>query len=274
MSSMPPPELRPEIAEYYTDRYDESARLTASQLGRLEFERTRDLLLRNLPPAPASVLDIGGGPGVHAEWLAAAGYEVTLLDPVALHREQAAARGGFAVRDGDARALTEHADDSYDAVLLLGPLYHLVERTERIRAIAEARRVARPGAPVAAAAISRHAPLLDVASAGKLDEDLEPFLLQTKATGVNNPTTGFTIAFFHTVDELRDEFAAAGFPPGGEPPGATVYGIEGPVWPLLRSGLAAGREDLFACAVRAARLAETDPALLAVNSHLLAVAYK
>ena len=254
--------MRPEIVEYYTEHFDESARLTTTLHGRLEFERTRELLLRLLPPAPAAVLDIGGGPGVHAQWLAAAGYEVTLLDPVPLHRRQAALRGGFAVLDGDARALTEHDDDSYDAVLLLGPLYHLVEREDRIRAIAEARRVARPGALVAAAAISRHAPLLDVTSTGRLNEDIEPVLRQIDATGVNDPASGFTIAYFHTVDELLGEFAAA-----------TVYGIEGPMWPLLRSGLADGREDLFACVMRAARYAEADPALLAASSHLLAVAY-
>jgi SAM-dependent methyltransferase len=271
---MSTPVMRPEIVEYYTDRYDESARLTVSQHGRLEFERTRELLLRHLPPAPAKVLDVGGGPGVYAEWMAAAGYEVTLLDPVPLHREQAAARGGFAVRDGDARALAEHDDDSYDAVLLLGPLYHLVERTERVQAIAEARRVARPGALVAAAAISRHAPLMDTAAKGVLDERIDLVLRQIDATGINDPTTGFTIAFFHTVDELRDEFAAAGFEPGDGRVAATVYGIEGPVWPLARAGLTAEREDLFACVMRAARHAETDPALLAASSHLLAVAHK
>jgi SAM-dependent methyltransferase len=264
--------MRPEIVEYYTDRYDESARLTETWHGRLEFERTRELLLRHLPPAPAAVLDVGGGPGVHAQWLAAAGYEVTLLDPIPLHREQAAARGGFEVRDGDARALTEHRDDAYDAVLLLGPLYHLVERAERIRAIGEARRVARPGGVVAAAAISRHAPLLDTAATGILDERVELRLRPIEATGVNNPATGFTIAFFHTVGELRDEFAAAGFEPGGDRSRAAVYGIEGPVWPLLRAVPPAAREDLFDCVVRAARHTEADPALLAASSHLLAVA--
>src|SRR5207247_3857740 len=47
---------------------------------RIEFARTKELLDRHLPPAPATVLDVGGGPGVYAEWLAERGYRVHLVD--------------------------------------------------------------------------------------------------------------------------------------------------------------------------------------------------
>jgi SAM-dependent methyltransferase len=57
----------------------------------------------------------------------------------------------------DARDL-DLGDASVDAVLLLGPLYHLRRRADRVRALSEARRVVRPGGPVFAAAISRWAP--------------------------------------------------------------------------------------------------------------------
>ena len=59
--------------------------------GRLERERTLELLERHLPPAPADVLDVGGGPGAYAVRLARAGYAVRLVDPVELHVEQARA---------------------------------------------------------------------------------------------------------------------------------------------------------------------------------------
>src|SRR5207248_10085517 len=95
---------------------------------RLEFARTKELLRRYLPPAPARVLDVGGGPGVYAAWLADAGYDVKLVDLLLLHVEHARelAAGRFAAEEGDARSLSE-LDESYDVVLLLGPLYHRSE---------------------------------------------------------------------------------------------------------------------------------------------------
>ncbi|GAB3151773.1 class I SAM-dependent methyltransferase [Microbispora hainanensis] len=108
----------------------------------MELWRTQDVLRRALPSPPARVLDVGGGTGVHAEWLVADGYEVELLDPVPLHVERARALPGVTARLGDARDLPL-PDASADAVLLLGPLYHLPGRADRIAALAEARRVVR-----------------------------------------------------------------------------------------------------------------------------------
>ena len=153
------PELAAEIRAYY-DLGGEDTRLSGSPDGRLEYLRTRELLGRLLPAPPASVLDVGGGSGVHAAWLAAGGYAVRLVDPVPRHVAAAGALPGVTAALGDARALAE-PDAGYDAVLLLGPLYHLLDRADRVRALAEARRVCRPGGLVAAATISRYAPLHD-----------------------------------------------------------------------------------------------------------------
>ena len=120
--------LDPDIAWYY-DRGDEYDRLSTS--ARLERLRTEELLERFLPAAPARVLDVGGGPGEYAAWLGARGYDVTLVDPVPLHVEQAVDRGVAAVV-GDARTL-EFETERFDAVLLLGPLYHLPARDDRIQ---------------------------------------------------------------------------------------------------------------------------------------------
>ena len=137
-----------EILDYYNNGREER-RLTAS-LGRLEHIRTWQILDRFLPPRPRRVLDVGGGTGVYALPLAGRGYEVHLVDPVPLHVERAKTLSGAShtplasIEVGDARRLAA-PDGTFDVVLLFGPLYHLTIRSERVQALAEARRVLVPG---------------------------------------------------------------------------------------------------------------------------------
>jgi SAM-dependent methyltransferase len=237
-------------------------------MSRIEFARTKELLERFLPPAPADVLDAGGGPGAYAAWLADGGYRVHLVDPVPLHVVRAAALGGFTTELGDARRLRQ-ANASFDAVLLLGPLYHLTERADRVRALAEARRVARPGGVVAAAAISRLASLLDGLKHGHLrDPEFRAIVERDLGEGQHRNPTGradwFTTAFFHRPEELESELKDAGLQP------EAVFGVEGPGWLLYELwDDAQGRDDILF----AARAAEGDRALIPLSAHLLAVAH-
>ena len=98
----------------------------------------------NLPPVPAMIIDAGGGAGAYACWLAVKGYQVHLIDPVTKHVEQARAASAkqsahplASAEIGDARSL-QQSDGSADAVLLLGPLYHLVDKEDRLAALREA----------------------------------------------------------------------------------------------------------------------------------------
>ena len=259
------PDIHPDVDRFYTSGFDEVDRLRTSAVGRLERVRTQELLLRHLPPAPARVLDVGGGPGVYAAWLASLGYDVTLVDPVSRHLEQAREHGTFLVERGDARALGA-ADASMDAVLVMGPLYHLLDPADRARSLAEARRVVRPSGVIVATFISRHAPIIDVAAKLRInDDEAVGRLRRLRHDGRHEPGRAFTAAYFHTVEEVRADFAAAGL----EDP--LVYGVEGPLMALLSAGLTEDRPDFFEAALRAARLVEDDPAMLAVNGHLLAV---
>src|SRR5665647_549568 len=127
-----------DIVTFYQTRYLEDDRLRVSPHGRLEFLRTQELLRRHLPKPPARVLDVGGATGVHASWLAEAGYAVHVVDLVPEHVQQAAALGdGVTAAVGDARALDE-PDAAADVVLLLGPLYHLIDGDDRLTALREA----------------------------------------------------------------------------------------------------------------------------------------
>ena len=253
----------PDLHRFYTSRSAEEDRLRMSPHGLLEFARTRELLRRELPPAPARVLDIGGGTGVHASWLAHDGYEVHVVDIVAKHVDQSARLTGVSASVGDARSL-EHPTDWADAVLLLGPLYHLVCASDRAVALSEARRVTRPGGLVAVAGISRYAGLLDLAAFGLLDDAAERSLRLTIETGVHDPQLGFTTAYFHTPEELAGELENAGLTE------VHVLGVEGPTGPALDVRGLERVEDFLPSAIACARLAERDPALIAASAHLLA----
>lgn len=265
-----------EIHDFYSREYDEDARL-ATGIPRFEFERSKDIIGRLLPAAGGAVLDIGGGTGHYAFWLAGLGFRATLVDLVERHIDIArarAVRGGpapVAMVTGDARRL-DAPDASADLVLLMGPLYHLTERSDRLAALREARRVARPGAAVAAAAISRYASLLDGFHSGHWDSPAFAAMVERDlADGQHrNPEGGhwFTTAFFHHPAELAAEMAEAGWP------APELLAVEGPIGLLpALDGLAPGH-PVFDTAMRFARRIERDPSLLGATWHLLGVAYK
>ncbi|MFD7609873.1 class I SAM-dependent methyltransferase [Streptomyces sp. NPDC059828] len=263
------PVVRPEIIDFYT-RSDEAARLHATATGTLELARTGELLHRHLPPAPAKVLDVGGGPGTHARWLAAEGYAVHVVDPVPKHVSQADALDGVTAELGDARHLTAAAG-TYDVVLLLGPLYHLHDKPDRLSALTEAARAVRPGGLVAAAAISRYSPLLDyIATTGITEPTVQAGVRDTLDQGRYAGQRGFTVAYFQTSAELREEITEAGL---ADP---TLYGIEGPGWVAVKAIEKYTDTNLlgtamYDAALAAARLAEPHAALTDASAHVLAI---
>jgi len=78
----------PQNIQHYYDRGLEIHRLSGA-VGELELFRTKEIIGRYLPQPPALILDVGGGPGIYACWLAKEGYEIHLIDPIPLHAEQA-----------------------------------------------------------------------------------------------------------------------------------------------------------------------------------------
>jgi len=263
------------ISEEVLTHYDggrEEARLRRGG-GLLELLRTQDVLRRFLPEPPAEVLDVGGGAGVHAEWLAADGYQVHLVDPVALHVRQAGAIPGVHATLGDARTLTA-PDESYDAVLLCGPLYHLPDAGDRLLAWQEAARVVRPGGLVAAATIGRYASLFDgLRKTLPLDPRFREMVAHALETGEHRPppnTPWFTTAYFHRPDEPAHEAREAGLDV------LTTVTVEGTAWMLAEDDLDASLRDPVRreYLLWALRHVEADPAVLGAASHLLTLALK
>src|SRR5258705_3537485 len=190
--------LQKESESHYSERR-EGERLSGDR-GELERLRTEAILARDLPPAPAVVVDVGGAAGVYAFPLAKQGYEVHLIDPVELHLEQArsrAATSGVALASfslGDARKL-EFPTGGADAVLLLGPLYHLIEHEDRVQALSEARRVLKPGGVLFAAVISRFASFIDGLLSGFF-QDVTFRKIDRKSTRLNSSHLGISYAVF------------------------------------------------------------------------------
>lgn len=216
-----PDEAMSNIIDYYGSLFSEQGRLS-NTWGQIEYVRTQRIIRRYLKPPPAIVLDIGGAAGRYSCWLAQEGYIVHLIDPVPLHIEQAqrasAAQPETPVASctiGDARQLT--LDDGLaDAVLLMGPLYHLVEAADRHQALAEAYRVLKPGGFLFAAGISRFASCIDgLASGYFLDPAFREIMLRDLEDGQHRNLTQkpayFTTAFFHHPDELTAEVTRVGF---------------------------------------------------------------
>lgn len=153
-----------EVREYYEGLGGREWTRLESPSGALEFAVNTALMDAHLPPK-CRVLDIGGGPGRYARWLAERGCEVVLADlspsllDVARDRlaESPAAAQRVEVVEADARDLSAWASDSFDAALSLGPFYHLPQAEDRDRAAIELHRVVRPGGVVFAAWMPRQA---------------------------------------------------------------------------------------------------------------------
>ncbi len=266
-----------EVADHYASGY-EAARLKSGS-GRLDRERSRELLKRFLPPAPATLLDVGGGPGGHACWLAKQGYAVHLIDIAPLHvrlareaslRQPEAPLASTAV--GDACSLAWKAE-TVDAVLLFGPLYHLTDKKDRLAALRETRRVLKSGGVLLAVGISRFASTLDGLRSGFLkDPRFAEIVNQDLKNGQHRNPTGhpdyFMDTFFHHPDELRQEVARAGFALTG------IYGVEGPGWLLSDIDAWWDNEEYRERLLHIARTLETEASLLGVGAHLIAVAEK
>src|SRR5260370_15105266 len=195
------------IEQYYAE-CPEHDRLRSAR-GQLEFARQKRIVQRSLPRPPAIVADVGGGTGPYSFWLGSLGYETHLIEPstrlveICRNRMQAHSSqvGPRTVEVGDARSLWL-GDASCDAVFMFGPLYHLTERDERIRALPASRRVLKSGGYAFAATITRVASFIHALCHYLLGHPdflsvVDAAIVTLHHHNLTNEILYFTDAFFH-----------------------------------------------------------------------------
>lgn len=176
-----------------------------------EFAITVSYLERYVQPGER-VLDLGGGPGRYSLWLAERGCRVTLCDlsegNVRFAQAKAAERGlPLRALTGDARQADSLLEGPFDHVLLMGPLYHLLEEADRLRAVEASLNLLKPGGCLFAAFINSFAGLIyDLQDPARLLQEDPEYLRQMVE---DRPFRGmaFTQAYFARPKEIDPFFA-------------------------------------------------------------------
>ena len=188
------------------DFFNEDARLNRSKAARVEFLTTTRYIEQYLMPG-AKILDVGAGAGEYSLYFARRGYQVSALEladnNIRAFREKLRPEDGIDLVQGNAVNLSRYADESFDAVLLFGPLYHLHAEADRQKCIAEARRVCKKDGTLFFAFISNDMVILTEFSYRpdyflNGDYDKQTFRLED-----------FPFVF-HTVDKCREMLCAGG----------------------------------------------------------------
>jgi S-adenosylmethionine-dependent methyltransferase len=240
---------------------------------RLEFGLTVRLLDRLVPPR-SRILDVGGGPGRYSFDLAAKGHKVTLFDlsagniRFALAHARATGLTLAGAIQGDLLNLDQFGLGTYDVLLCMGPMYHLLDEDERVRGIRLCLEALRPGGLLFVAFISAYAPLLECMRnrpeevASHKDQLLRFLVDGRNIEGPDNP--GFTDAYFIRPDAIEPFMAR--FPLEK----ITLTGVEG-IPSQTDRGIYAQGEAVVQAAIDIAERTGSDPLTWASCDHLLYV---
>ena len=264
------------IIDFYS-KYDEDKRLDRHMIEKL---RSQAIISRFLYKPDMKILDVGGATGVYSFWLASLGHKIDLIDMVPAHIDQCKKKEketGISLNSiniGDACDIS-FDENTYDMVLLMGPLYHLVNREDRIKALKESYRVIKTDGILIVSAISRYAALFD---GYRLDHVSDPayrkILEGSIDNGIYSNDSGndayFTDAYFHLPDELRSEIVESGFEFD------TLLAVEGfgNLFNDMEERLRTRDVSYLKMTLNHIKMAESDPSIIGVSNHLMAVGKK
>jgi len=261
------------------DFYSETSELDRLKygLGPLEFERNKEIISRYLPEKGGTILDIGGGPGVYASWLAKQGFDVHLIDPVEKHINQARKKfsklkNPFTSHLGEARKL-EFQDNFADLIIFHGPLYHLQDKKDRIMALEEAKRVLKANGIILAFAINYTASTLVGLIQGVLTQpDFYKMSLTELQTGIHEAPARMAgvlpKGYYHRPEELKSEIEEAGFTH------LETLPVEGLIWLDKNYFETRSDQDKKDRMMKLLQTTEKDPNLLAFSPHIASIGQK
>jgi ubiquinone/menaquinone biosynthesis C-methylase UbiE len=265
-----PDPLHPVRAYYEARGEGEWHRLENPYEGAIERELHRRAF-EELLPAGARVLDLGGGPGRWTIWLARRGHRVVLADlsPRMLEiarRELAEAEvEPEAVLEVDARDLGRFKSGEFDAVLALGPFYHLVAAADRELAAREVHRVLRSGGLLLATVMTRYSWLLSVLLESGSRRLPDVHRLLDEGVYRNQEPGRFTEAYLHRPAEVIPFFEANGFETVRVMATQSFLDLVQEEVAELHERDAEAHQALLEIAYQAA----TDPSILGISGHIL-----
>ncbi len=135
------------LVEHY-NKFNEDKRLTRRH-GQVEFITTMKYIekhLKSLGGDGKTILDIGAGTGRYSIALAEQGHDVTAVELVPYNVGILKSKGAnVKAYQGSALRLKRFVNESFDATLLLGPMYHLFSKEDKVKALSEAKRVTKKG---------------------------------------------------------------------------------------------------------------------------------
>lgn len=243
----------------------------------IEFIRTKEIIARYVPEKQIRILDVCSASGYYAYWLDEKGHEVHLMDlspnhiVTAKNNRQKYKALLAAVKTGDARSL-EYENESFDMVLLMGALYHLQEKSDRILCLKEANRVLKPGGIGVFAYISRYAAILDGFRKDYVNDPAKKELMDIDfLNGKHDPELDklghFPNKYLHSTQEIRDELLSTNYCD------IASYGIEG-FSEFIDQRTYLADDAKLETLLHYLRLIEQDKEIMGISDHKLAVCKK
>jgi len=262
--------------EAFYNQASEETRLE-SGMGFFEFERIKSLIERHIKKPNVTIIDVGGGTGKYAEWLAEKGHTVHVIEPVEKHVKLAQKRANklknkFTVTLGESQNLAIE-NEVADLVILHGPLYHLQKKEDRLQTINEAKRVLKKNGHILGFAINSSASTVAGLMQGLVHK--KPFLEMCKTeltTGIHNPPKEFpwllADGFYHKPKQLKKEFTSKNLEI------INLFAVEGMIWldnEYFANMLNPKKKETL---LEILKTTELDESVLAFSPHMMLVARK